>query len=113
MVTTTSDDAARLLTTDPRVDMISFVGSTATAKHVMIGAAQSMKRILFELGGKSAAIYLDDAEFAPLMDTIAFGSNSMHAGQACILHSRQLVHRSRYDEFIETVRRTGEGHQGW
>ena len=100
VVTTTSMEAATALTTDPRVDMLTFVGSAATAKQVGAACAGTIKRTLFELGGKSAAIYLDDADVDAVLDQQVFASCTWHAGQACILHSRLLVHRSRYADFV-------------
>src|SRR5699024_11635176 len=50
------------LTTDPRVDLVSFTGSTATGKKIMVSAAETLKKVFLELGGKSAAVVLDDAD---------------------------------------------------
>jgi acyl-CoA reductase-like NAD-dependent aldehyde dehydrogenase len=100
VVPTTSQEAAEVLTTDPRVDMVTFVGSAATARHVGAAAAQTMKRSLFELGGKSAAIFLDDYDVDRITDQTVQDSCAMHAGQACILHSRLLVHERIYDDFV-------------
>lgn len=60
VVTPSGIEAAKLLTTDPRVDMISFTGSSAVGREVMTAASDALKRILLELGGKSASIILDD-----------------------------------------------------
>ena len=54
----------RVLTTDPRVDLVSFTGSTATGRAIMAAAAPTLKKVFLELGGKSAAIVLDDADLA-------------------------------------------------
>lgn len=81
---------------DPRVDMISFTGSTAVGKHIMARAAQTVKRVFLELGGKSANIILDDADLnSSLLSTLAV---CFHAGQGCAIHTRLLVPESRKDE---------------
>ena len=112
-VVTTSDDAvAALLTTDERVDLVSFTGSTATGRAVMAAAAPTLKRVFLELGGKSAAIVLDDADLSAAVSTAAF-SVSIHAGQGCALTTRLLVPRERYDEAVriaaDTMRSIGAG----
>lgn len=103
IVSTTSLDAAQLLTADPRVDMVTFVGSATTARHVGAAAAQTMKRTLFELGGKSAALFLEDYDLDSLGTQNVLDSCTLHAGQACILHSRLVVHDSIYDSFVEKL----------
>ncbi len=62
VVTPSGIEASKLLTTDPRVDMVSFTGSSVVGREVMAAASGTMKRILLECGGKSAGIFLDDAE---------------------------------------------------
>ncbi len=62
VVPTPSNEVAGLLGTDPRVDMVSFTGSTAVGKLLMRQGADTMKRMFLELGGKSVSIVLDDAE---------------------------------------------------
>ncbi len=89
------------LTLSPLVDMISFTGSTATGKRIMEKGAATMKRVFLELGGKSAMIVLDDADFATAVPS---GSMvCMHAGQGCAMQSRMLLPRSRYDEGVELI----------
>ena len=61
-----------------------------------------MKRVFLELGGKSAAIILDDADFASVVPMTAFGV-CMHAGQGCAMQTRVLLPRSRYDEGLELI----------
>ncbi len=92
---------AELLTTDPRVDMISFTGSTAVGRQIMAQAAPTLKRVSLELGGKSAQIYLDDA-----VDKAAAGAASvvaMTSGQACVAATRMLVPNARKDEVVQAV----------
>jgi aldehyde dehydrogenase (NAD+) len=101
VVPTPSNEVAGLLGTDPRVDMISFTGSTAVGKLLMRQGADTMKRMFLELGGKSVAIVLDDANPAAILGaTIGV---CVHAGQACAATTRMLVHRSLYDEAVANV----------
>lgn len=86
------------LVLDPRVDLVSFTGSTAVGERIMALGAPTMKRLFLELGGKSADIVLDDADVALKM---AFsGFVCLHAGQGCAMLTRMLVHESRYDEAV-------------
>jgi aldehyde dehydrogenase (NAD+) len=104
VVTPSSVEAARLLTTDPRIDMISFTGSSVVGRQVMSAAGDTMKRILLELGGKSASIVLDDAQVTDeMLRQMLFDSCSLHAGQACILHSRLLLPDSLHDDVVDRL----------
>jgi aldehyde dehydrogenase (NAD+) len=102
-VIASSDPAAagEALTTDPRVDMISFTGSTAVGKRIMANGAETLKKVFLELGGKSANIVLDDADFASIMPSGAMVC--MHSGQGCAITTRMLVPRSRYQEAIDML----------
>ncbi|MFB7720961.1 aldehyde dehydrogenase [Nocardia sp. NPDC056100] len=106
----TSDDhgLGSQLVTDPRVDMISFTGSTRTGKAVMTAAAQSLKKVFLELGGKSAFIVLDDADLSAAVSYAAFGV-SVHAGQGCAISTRLLVPREHYDQAVEIATRALKG----
>jgi aldehyde dehydrogenase (NAD+) len=104
VVPTPTNEVAGLLGTDPRVDMISFTGSTAVGKLLMRQGADTMKRMFLELGGKSVAIVLDDANPAAIIGA-AIGV-CVHAGQACAATTRMLVHRSLYDEAVANVTAT-------
>ncbi|ORA08856.1 aldehyde dehydrogenase [Mycobacterium arosiense] len=97
----TSDDhrVGALLSKDPRVDMVSFTGSTATGRSVMSDAAATIKRVFLELGGKSAFVVLDDADLGGACSMSAFTA-AMHAGQGCAITTRLLVPRARYDEAV-------------
>ncbi len=101
----TSGDAANvgeMLTADPRVDMISFTGSTVIGKRIMARGSETLKRVFLELGGKSANIILDDADL-----TAQCGSGAMvcmHGGQGCAITTRMLLPRSRYDEGVELLK---------
>ena len=86
------------LVVDPRVDLISFTGSTATGRRIMAAGAPTLKRLFLELGGKSADIILEDGDLETKM--AFFGFMCMHAGQGCAMLTRTLVHESRYDEAV-------------
>ncbi|OBK26573.1 aldehyde dehydrogenase [Mycobacterium asiaticum] len=104
VVTPSSVPAAKLLTTDPRIDMVSFTGSTVVGREVMSAAGDTLKRILLELGGKSACIILDDTDVTDeMLQQMLFDCCSMHAGQACILQSRLLLPDSLHDEVVDRL----------
>jgi len=101
VVTTDSTGVAALPVSDPRVDLISFTGSTAVGRTIVRDGAATMKRTFLELGGKSALVVLDDADPAAALRS-AVGV-CVHAGQACAATSRMLVHRSLFDDLVEDV----------
>lgn len=104
VVTPTSVEASRSLTLDPRVDMVSFTGSSVVGRDVMAGAATTMKRILLECGGKSATILLADVDVGDeLTERLLFEGCTMHAGQACILNSRLLLPDAIYDDVVDRL----------
>ena len=105
VVTPSGNDVAAMLTTDPRIDMVSFTGSTNSGRAIMAAAAPSLKKVFLELGGKSAAIVLDDADVASAAATTAFAV-SVHAGQGCALTTRLVVPRERYDEAVASAAAT-------
>lgn len=88
--------AGEMLVKDPRVDLISFTGSTGVGKRIMEQGAETLKRVFLELGGKSAKIVLDDAPNFAM--EVAMSMLVFHAGQGCAVQSRLLVPRSRYEE---------------
>jgi aldehyde dehydrogenase (NAD+) len=102
VVTSSRHEVGQQLAEDPRVDLVSFTGSTATGRSVMQAAAGNLKKVFLELGGKSAAVVLDDADVAA-----AAGSTGIqvmtHAGQGCAITTRLLLPRSRYDEGLESL----------
>lgn len=95
------------LTLSPKVDMISFTGSTPVGKRIMEKGAATMKRLFLELGGKSATIVLEDADLSlACMMGIA---PCMHAGQGCACPTRLLLPRSRYPEAVQMLKAMYEG----
>lgn len=105
IVTSADHTLGARLTADPRVDMISFTGSTATGRAVMTGAAATLKKAFLELGGKSAFIVLDDADIAAACSVAAF-SVCVHAGQGCALSTRLLVPRAAYEQAVQAAAAT-------
>ncbi|MFI2283323.1 aldehyde dehydrogenase [Nocardia beijingensis] len=105
IVTSADHTLGARLTADPRVDMISFTGSTATGRAVMTGAATTLKKAFLELGGKSAFIVLDDADIAAACSVAAF-SVCVHAGQGCALSTRLLVPRAAYQQAVQAAAAT-------
>ncbi len=87
-----------ILSSDPRVDLVTFTGSTATGRRVMACASATVKKAFLELGGKSATIVLDDANFEAVLPGAAM--TCVHGGQGCAITTRWLIPRSRKDEAI-------------
>lgn len=101
IVVESGNAGAELLTTDPKVDMVSFTGSTSVGRAILAQAASTVKRVVLELGGKSAQIYLPDA-----VDKVGAGAMMVvagSAGQACVAATRMLVPEDRKDEVLQTV----------
>ena len=107
-VVTASDPAevAEQLTGSDQVDMISFTGSSVVGKRITERAAATLKRVFLELGGKSANIVLDDADFPSALASA--GMVCMHSGQGCAITTRMLLPRSRYDEGVALVKASFE-----
>jgi aldehyde dehydrogenase (NAD+) len=94
--------AGEMMVSDPRVDLISFTGSTGVGKRIMEKGAATLKRVFLELGGKSAKIVLEDAPNFQM--EIASSMLIFHAGQGCAVQSRLLVHKSRYAEAVAILK---------
>ena len=95
--------AGERLTTHPGVDMISFTGSDFVGKKIMSQAAEGLKRILLELGGKSPNIAFAGSDVQKFAQSAAAGF-TIHAGQGCALPTRILADRSVYDDVVEGMR---------
>ena len=89
------------LVSHPGVDKVSFTGSTPVGKRIAEVCAQSMKRLTLELGGKSAAIMLDDVDAAKAVPGIIGCSVAMLQGEICTAQTRILVPRARYGEIVD------------
>ncbi|KPI05212.1 Betaine-aldehyde dehydrogenase [Actinobacteria bacterium OK074] len=92
-------EVGEALTTHADVDMITFTGSTATGRRIMEAASRTVKKLFLELGGKSAMVILDDADFAKAAG-FAAGMVCSHSGQGCALTTRLLVPRAHHDEIV-------------
>jgi acyl-CoA reductase-like NAD-dependent aldehyde dehydrogenase len=86
----------------PGVGKVSFTGSTAAGRWIAEACGRLLRPVTLELGGKSAAIVLDDADLAASIDQF-FGVTLLNNGQICWLNSRVLVPRSRYSEIVDTI----------
>ena len=102
VVAGSSHELGQRLAEDPRVDMVSFTGSTATGRRVMHAGAESLKKVFLELGGKSALVALDDANMNAVVGNAAFQITT-HAGQGCAILTRLVLPRGRYDEGVELL----------
>ncbi len=92
-------DVGEHLVTHPGTDKVAFTGSTAAGKRIMSLCGEQIKRVSLELGGKSAALVLDDADLATVIPQVVRGV--MHlSGQVCGAHTRVLVARARYAEAL-------------
>jgi betaine-aldehyde dehydrogenase len=92
----------------PGVDKIAFTGSTAAGRAIASICGEQLKRVSLELGGKSAAIILDDADLAATMEGLKFAS-LMNNGQACVAQTRILASRSNYDTVVSALADTVKG----
>src|SRR3954470_6680345 len=93
------------LVSHPGVDKVAFTGSTAAGRKIAAVCGQQLKRVSLELGGKSAAIVLDDADLAATMEGLKFTA-LMNSGQACVAQTRILASRGRYDEVVDALAQT-------
>ncbi|MFJ4846589.1 MULTISPECIES: aldehyde dehydrogenase [unclassified Streptomyces] len=101
-------ETSAYLVAHPGVDKIAFTGSTAAGRAIASVAGEQLKRVSLELGGKSAAVVLEDADLATVAEGLksaSFGNN----GEACIAHTRILAPRSRYEEVVAAVASMMEG----
>jgi aldehyde dehydrogenase (NAD+) len=110
LVPGTGPEAGEALVTNPDVDMISFTGSTRAGRRVGALAADTVKRVALELGGKSATILLPDADHAVAVK-VGVANCFLNAGQTCTALTRMLVHTSRYDEAVERATAYAAGYR--
>jgi len=90
------------LVSHPRIDKVAFTGSTAAGRHIAEACGRLLRPVTLELGGKSAAIVLDDADLLGSVKNL-FGATLLNNGQTCYLGTRVLAPRSRYDEVVDVV----------
>jgi acyl-CoA reductase-like NAD-dependent aldehyde dehydrogenase len=101
VVTGSSHSVGARMVEHPGIDKIAFTGSTETGKSVAAAAAQTLKRVTLELGGKSPSLIFDDADFDGAVAGALYGIYA-NAGQACEARSRILVQAGIYDRFVST-----------
>ncbi|HSY14577.1 MAG TPA: aldehyde dehydrogenase [Jatrophihabitantaceae bacterium] len=102
-VTPCDREVAEALVRHPGVDMISFVGSTATGARIGAICGEQVKRVRLELGGKSAAILLDDVDAVSTAAAVLSGGMLLNNGQTCASLTRLLVPNSRYSEMVDAM----------
>ena len=108
LVTGTGPVVGEAIASHPDVDMVSFTGSTRAGKRVTQLGSETVKRVHLELGGKSANVFLDDADFAAAVPpSVTFGCY-LNSGQTCSALTRMLVPRDRQDEVVAIARQTAE-----
>lgn len=107
VVVSNDNDVAAALTSDPRVDMVSFTGSTAVGRKILAAAAPTVKKTVMELGGKSTHIVLDDADLAKVLPMAAGGVCTM-SGQGCTNATRVLLPRAKLAEGLAILKATVE-----
>ncbi|MFL6099820.1 MAG: aldehyde dehydrogenase family protein [Actinomycetales bacterium] len=90
------------LTSDPRVDMVSFTGGVLSGRRVMAEAAQTIKKVALELGGKNPNIVFADADFDTAVD-MALTAVFLHSGQVCSAGARLVVEESMHDRFVDAL----------
>jgi aldehyde dehydrogenase (NAD+) len=95
-------ETGEALVRHPGVDKISFTGSSATGRHIASLCGEQLKRVSLELGGKSAAIILDDADIGHTVNHLKTAS-LMNNGQACVAQTRILVSERKHDEVVDAL----------
>ena len=108
LVTGFGPAAGEALVKHPQVDMISFTGSTRAGKRISEVAAQTVKRVALELGGKSASVILEDADLAAAVKGTVTGCY-LNSGQTCTALTRMLVPASKYDEAAKLAVEAAKG----
>ncbi|MCU1401519.1 MAG: hypothetical protein JWN62_4628 [Acidimicrobiales bacterium] len=101
-VVTADREVSELLVRDPRVDKITFTGSTAAGRRIGAICADRVARVTLELGGKSAAVILDDYDIGAAATALA-SAECFLSGQVCASLTRIIVTRARHDEFVEVL----------
>ncbi|MGC0379678.1 aldehyde dehydrogenase [Streptomyces sp. SAI-229] len=96
-------ETSEYLISHPGIDKIAFTGSTGAGQTIAAIAGRQLKRVSLELGGKSAAIVLEDADLDAMAEGLKFLSFANNA-ESCVAHTRILVHRSRYDEAVAKLK---------
>jgi betaine-aldehyde dehydrogenase len=101
-------DAGEHLVRHPDVDKVAFTGSSAVGRHIAALCGERLARCSLELGGKSAAVVLDDADLGRTAEGLKFAS-FLNSGQACVAQTRVLASRRRYAETVDALAAMVEG----
>jgi betaine-aldehyde dehydrogenase len=101
----TGPEVGEALVNHPGVDMVSFTGSVRTGRRILTLAAESIKKVTLELGGKSACVVLDDAPFEKAVPA-GVKNALLNSGQTCSAWTRMVVPRARVDQVVELARKT-------
>jgi betaine-aldehyde dehydrogenase len=108
VVTGHGDPAGQALVTHPDVDMVSLTGSVETGKWIARAAADTVKRVHLELGGKAPVVVFDDVDLETALETIA-GTGYYNAGQDCTAATRVLAGAEIYDDFVSGLAEQASG----
>ncbi|GAB1813059.1 aldehyde dehydrogenase family protein [Mycobacterium sp. MUNTM1] len=95
-------DAAQVLTAHESVDIVSFTGSGEVGKSIYSQAAPTVKKLILELGGKSANIVCEDADLTKVVPDV-LANLTVNCGQGCALMTRTVVHESVYDDLVAAL----------
>jgi betaine-aldehyde dehydrogenase len=101
-IVTAGREVGEHLVAHPGIDKVAFTGSTAAGRKIGAVCGEQLKRVSLELGGKSAAIVLDDADLAATVEGLKFTA-LMNSGQACVAQTRILASRANYDNVVEAL----------
>ena len=102
LVLGTGAEAGAPLSTDPRVDLVSFTGGLETGKRIMAAASDTVKKIALELGGKNPNVVFADADLEVALD-FALTAVFLHSGQVCSAGARLVVEESVHDRFVDAL----------
>ncbi|HYV16639.1 MAG TPA: gamma-aminobutyraldehyde dehydrogenase [Conexibacter sp.] len=108
VITGHGDPAGQALVTHPQVDMVSLTGSVATGKWIARAAADTLKRVHLELGGKAPVVVFDDADLDVALETIA-GTGYYNAGQDCTAATRVLAGPKVHDDVVAGLAEQAQG----
>jgi betaine-aldehyde dehydrogenase len=108
VITGRGEPTGQALITHPEVDMVSLTGSVQTGKHIARTAADSLKRVHLELGGKAPVLVFDDVSMQSAMETIA-GTGYYNAGQDCTAATRVLAAGTVYDDVVSGLAEQAKG----
>jgi aldehyde dehydrogenase (NAD+) len=109
LISGTGRKAGEALVGHPGVDMVSFTGSTQASVRINALAAETVKKVSLELGGKSPNVILTDADLLRAVK-VGVANAFMNTGQTCTAWTRMLVHESQYEEAVEIARESAEGY---